>query len=130
MNRFDPSTGPADGARQFNIQAQSTRRGFQTLGLLNCKHDRLMLRRLLQRLKRFAVAAIVVRFEHYGIVDSQSAKTTSYNEERVIDCGKKVKGRKRHRVFDTLGNLIQVVVHAANIHDTIYKSCYILGSKI
>ncbi len=33
--------------------------------------------------------------------------------------GKKVKGRKRHIVVDTLGNLIAVIVHAANIHDTI-----------
>ena len=32
--------------------------------------------------------------------------------------GKKVKGRKRHIVVDTLGCLLAVVVHAANIHDT------------
>jgi len=32
--------------------------------------------------------------------------------------GKKVKGRKRHIVVDTMGNLLGVVVHAANIHDT------------
>jgi len=31
---------------------------------------------------------------------------------------KKVKGRKRHIVTDTMGNLLAVVVHAANIHDT------------
>ena len=31
---------------------------------------------------------------------------------------KKVKGRKRHIVTDTMGNLIAVDVHAANIHDT------------
>ena len=31
---------------------------------------------------------------------------------------KKTKGRKRHLVVDTLGNLLAVVVHAANIHDT------------
>lgn len=30
----------------------------------------------------------------------------------------KTKGRKRHIVVDTLGNLLAVVVHAANIHDT------------
>ena len=30
----------------------------------------------------------------------------------------KTKGRKRHIVADTLGNLLAVVVHAANIHDT------------
>ncbi|MCL2287396.1 MAG: transposase [Firmicutes bacterium] len=32
--------------------------------------------------------------------------------------GKKVKGRKRHIVTDTMGNMLAVVVHAANIHDT------------
>jgi len=31
---------------------------------------------------------------------------------------KKVKGRKRHIVTDVMGNLLSVVVHAANIHDT------------
>ncbi len=41
MNRFDPTTGPADGARQFDIRAQLIGRGFQTLGLLNRNHDRL-----------------------------------------------------------------------------------------
>jgi len=32
--------------------------------------------------------------------------------------GKKIKGRKRHIVVDTMGNMLSVVVHAANIHDT------------
>lgn len=32
--------------------------------------------------------------------------------------GKKVKGRKRHIVTDVMGNLLAIVVHAANIHDT------------
>jgi putative transposase len=32
---------------------------------------------------------------------------------------KKIKGRKRHIAVDTLGNLLSVTVHAANIHDTI-----------
>jgi len=32
--------------------------------------------------------------------------------------GKKVKGRKRHIVVDTMGNLLGIVVHAANTHDT------------
>lgn len=31
---------------------------------------------------------------------------------------KKIKGRKRHIVTDTMGNLLSVIVHAANIHDT------------
>ena len=32
--------------------------------------------------------------------------------------GKKIKGRKRHIVVDTLGCILSVYVHAANIHDT------------
>ncbi len=31
---------------------------------------------------------------------------------------KKIKGRKRHIVVDSMGNLLSVKVHAANIHDT------------
>jgi len=54
----------------------------------------------------------------YGIIDSQSAKTVAASEERGIDGGKKVKGRKRHIVVDIMGNLLAVVVHAANIRDT------------
>ena len=53
----------------------------------------------------------------YGIIDSQSAKTVLGSEERGVDGGKKVKGRKRHIVVDTQGNLLAVCVHAANIHD-------------
>jgi putative transposase len=41
------------------------------------------------------------------------------SEERGFDGGKKVKGRKRHIVVDTMGNLLAVKVHAANIHDTV-----------
>ncbi len=36
---------------------------------------------------------------------------------RGYDAGKKIKGRKRHLVVDTLGLLLAVVVHAANIQD-------------
>ena len=32
---------------------------------------------------------------------------------------KKVKGRKRHIVADTVGHILNVKVHAANIHDTV-----------
>lgn len=61
----------------------------------------------------------------YGIIDSQSVKTQYDSEERGIDGGKKVKGRKRHIVVDVLGNLLHVQVHAANLHDTV-GACEVL----
>jgi transposase len=53
----------------------------------------------------------------YGIVDPQSVKTAT-SEGRGYDGNKKTKGRKRHIVVDTLSNLVEVLVHAANEHDS------------
>ncbi len=53
-----------------------------------------------------------------GIVDSQSAKTTAVGGFRIgYDAGKKIKGRKKHIVTDTLGNLLAVEVHSASYAD-------------
>ena len=52
------------------------------------------------------------------IIDSQSVKTNYEGEERGFHGGKKIKGRSRQCVVDTLGHVWGVYVHAANVHDT------------
>ncbi len=49
--------------------------------------------------------------------DSQSVKTTEAGGPRGFDAGKKVNGRKRHLLTDTLGLPLRLIVHPANIQD-------------
>jgi putative transposase len=52
-----------------------------------------------------------------GAIDSQSIKTATQGIEVGFDGNKKVKGRKRHLLVDTLGLIVAVVVTAANVDD-------------
>ena len=52
-----------------------------------------------------------------GVIDSQSTKTTEVGGEHGYDAGKKINGRKRHLLVDTMGLVLMVVVHTANIQD-------------
>lgn len=52
-----------------------------------------------------------------GVVASQSVKTTHRGGVAGYDAGKKVKGRKRHLVVDTLGLVLAVAVHSAALQD-------------
>jgi len=51
------------------------------------------------------------------IIDSQSARTAEGGEKRGYDSGKKVPGRKRNLIVDTLGWVIKANVTAANVQD-------------
>ena len=53
-----------------------------------------------------------------AVIDSQSVPTSRVGGPRGFDGGKRIHGRKRHIITDTLGFLLAVLVHPANNHDS------------
>lgn len=63
-----------------------------------------------------------------GIIDSQSVKIPANIGYSGFDGAKKVNGRKRHIVTDTMGLLLTVVVHEASLSDR--ESAYSVLAKV
>lgn len=75
-------------------------------------------RRAMRRLRRMWRERVGREQEPTGaVIDSQSVATSAQGGPKGYDAGKKIKGRKRHLLTDTLGLLLAVVLLPASVQD-------------
>ena len=72
-------------------------------------------------LERIHHALYVAVREQEGREAGPSSKGGAWLDPSGYDAGKKVKGRKRHILVDTLGLLLNVVVHSADVQDRVME---------
>ena len=81
-------------------------RKFEQTGLIEILHDELREQARVKKGKQKQASV--------GLVDSQTVKTASVTSQKGYDGNKKMSGRKRFVLTDTLGLLIGVLIVAAN----------------
>jgi putative transposase len=84
-------------------------RKFSANGFLEMVHDKLVtkVRKALNREESPSL----------GLLDSQSVKSSSMTDEKGLDANKKINGRKRFIVTDTVGLILALVVTSATVQD-------------
>ena len=64
-----------------------------------------------------------------AVLDSQSVKSSEGGEAIGYDAGKRVRGRKRHLLVDTVGLVLAVVVHSASVQDRAGAKLVLSGAR-